>query len=95
MPIALAHIGYKMYMINAVWDILQWIFLYFMWVETNGKTLEEIDEFFDGEKHSEVPDIVNVGKESLDEKTIIVAEKSVNWFVFYDKSWVLRRCRML
>lgn len=78
MPIALAHIGYKMYMINAVWDILQWIFLYFMWVETNGKTLEEIDEFFDGEKHSEVPDIVNVGKESLDEKTIIVAEKSVN-----------------
>lgn len=27
------------------------------WVETKGKTLEEIDALFDGEKHSSVPDV--------------------------------------
>lgn len=39
LPIALKHIGYKMYFINACWDILQVIFIYYMWVETKGKTL--------------------------------------------------------
>jgi len=37
-------------------------------VETKGKTLEEIDAIFDGEKHSSVPDVelVRTGKEKLD-----------------------------
>jgi hypothetical protein len=38
------------------------------WVETKGKTLEEIDAIFEGEKHSSVPDVENVrlGKETVD-----------------------------
>lgn len=32
------------------------------WVETKGKTLEEIDEIFEGEKHSNVPDVEMVRK---------------------------------
>lgn len=32
------------------------------WVETKGKTLEEIDMLFDGEKHSDVPDVETVMK---------------------------------
>lgn len=27
------------------------------WIETKGKTLEEIDAIFEGEKHSSVPDV--------------------------------------
>jgi len=38
------------------------------WVETKGKTLEEIDALFEGEKHSSVPDVelVRQGKAQLD-----------------------------
>ena len=38
------------------------------WVETKGKTLEEIDAIFEGEKHSSVPDVelVRTGQEKLD-----------------------------
>ena len=43
---------------------LQWYF----WVETKGKTLEEVDALFEGEKHSSVPDIeqIRTGREQLD-----------------------------
>lgn len=38
------------------------------WVETKGKTLEEIDAIFEGEKHSSVPDVelLRQGKEHID-----------------------------
>lgn len=32
------------------------------WVETKGKTLEEVDALFEGEKHSQVPDVETVRK---------------------------------
>jgi hypothetical protein len=32
------------------------------WVETKGRTLEEIDAIFEGEKHSTVPDVEAVRK---------------------------------
>jgi hypothetical protein len=37
------------------------------WVETKGKTLEEIDAIFEGEKHSSVPDVEHVitGQETV------------------------------
>ncbi|KAI1760131.1 hexose transporter [Hypoxylon sp. FL1150] len=47
-PIALEVIGWKTYMINGVWDVLQLLYVVLCWVETKGKTLEEIDELFDG-----------------------------------------------
>ena len=42
------------------------------WVETKGKTLEEIDALFEGEKHSSVPDVemVRSGKEEIDVKAV-------------------------
>jgi hypothetical protein len=38
------------------------------WVETKGLTLEEVDAIFEGEKHSNVPDIeeIRLGKKTLD-----------------------------
>lgn len=47
-PIALDVIGWKTYMINGAWDVLQVIFVIIFWVETKGRTLEEIDETFEG-----------------------------------------------
>jgi hypothetical protein len=42
------------------------------WVETKGRTLEEIDAIFEGEKHSDVPDVeaVRLGKAQIDVGTI-------------------------
>lgn len=84
MPIGIANIGWKMYMVNGGWDIITLVLIvssvvpitFFLlilaqavyWVETKGRTLEEIDEIFEGEKHSNVPDVelVRSGKVQLD-----------------------------
>ncbi|KAJ4346928.1 uncharacterized protein N0V89_010861 [Didymosphaeria variabile] len=62
MPIGLENIGWKMYMINGSWDIAIIVLIAVYWVETKGKTLEEIDAIFEGEKHSAVPDVEAVRK---------------------------------
>lgn len=56
-PYMLQNIGWKSYIVNASWNIPFWVFIYFYWVETRGRTLEEIDEIFDGVKHSDTPDL--------------------------------------
>lgn len=61
MPIGLNNIGWKMYMINGSWDIIIAAFIAVFWVETKGKTLEEIDALFEGERPL-VPDVENVRK---------------------------------
>ena len=47
-PIALDRIGWKVYMINGVWDALQFLFVLLYCVETKGMSLEEIDAVLDG-----------------------------------------------
>jgi hypothetical protein len=56
-PYALENIKWKTYMINGAWGVLQVIYVVIFWVETKGKSLEEIDQLFDGFKHSDGPDI--------------------------------------
>ncbi|KAH7413065.1 hexose transporter [Cadophora sp. MPI-SDFR-AT-0126] len=46
---AMADLGWKFYMINASYNILFFAIIYFLWVETNGLTLEEIALKFEGE----------------------------------------------
>ncbi|KAI1100775.1 putative hexose carrier protein [Jackrogersella minutella] len=77
MPIGLNNIGWKMYMVNGSWDVVIAVLIAVFWVETKGKTLEEIDAIFDGEKHSSVPDIeqVRTGQVTLDVGAI---EKQLN-----------------
>ena len=50
MPIAIENLGWKLYMINGAWDFLLILGVWYWWVETKGKTLEEIDEKIEG-KH--------------------------------------------
>ena len=83
MPIGLNNIGWKMYMINGGWDIVVIVLIVsrvfhgllqrlnlkaVFWVETKGKTLEEIDAIIQGDKHSNVPDLelVRTGKAKID-----------------------------
>lgn len=61
-PFALAAIGWKTYMINAAWDVLEVLFIIFFWVETSNKTLEEIDYLFDGVMHSDAPELLEIMK---------------------------------
>ena len=60
MPIALSHIGWKTYMINGAWDCITIGLMAYFWVETKGKTLEEIDEIFEGRKFSEAPNLQQI-----------------------------------
>lgn len=65
-PFALDAIGWKTYIINASFDILMIVFVVFYWVETKGLTLEEVDEVFDGVKHSSVPDLEELKRGKVD-----------------------------
>ncbi|OAQ70922.2 major facilitator superfamily domain, general substrate transporter [Pochonia chlamydosporia 170] len=68
MPIGIENIGWKMYMINGSWDIVTFALIAVFWVETKGKTLEEIDALFEGKKRSNVPNVEDVrkGRETVD-----------------------------
>jgi len=52
MPIALANIGWKMYFINGSWDLLILVAIAVWWIETKGKSLEEIDEAIEGRSYN-------------------------------------------
>ena len=45
-PIAIGKIGYKYIYVFVGWDIIEAALWYFFGVETNGRTLEELDEVF-------------------------------------------------
>ncbi|PQE19802.1 General substrate transporter protein [Rutstroemia sp. NJR-2017a WRK4] len=65
-PFALDSMGWKTYMMNGAWDVLEVGVIWAYWVETKGKTLEEIDEVFEGVKHSNVPDLEDVLQGKVD-----------------------------
>ncbi|OBT83709.1 hypothetical protein VE02_08277 [Pseudogymnoascus sp. 03VT05] len=46
-PIALKNIGYWFYVFFVFWDLFEAAFIYLFFVETKGRTLEEMDEIFD------------------------------------------------
>jgi hypothetical protein len=65
-PFALDKIGWKTYMINGAWDVLELLVVVLYWVETNGRTLEEIDGDLEPEKF---PTILGVG--TKDEEVVV------------------------
>ncbi|KAF3913932.1 hypothetical protein ABW21_db0206221 [Orbilia brochopaga] len=46
-PVAFASIGWKLYFLYIAWDFFEVICIYFIFVETKDRTLEEISEIFD------------------------------------------------
>jgi Sugar (and other) transporter len=52
------NIKYWFYVFFVFWDVFEFLFIYFIFVETKGRTLEELDEVFDAKnprKASTVP----------------------------------------
>lgn len=45
-PIAMKNIRYWFYVFFVIWDLFEFAFVYFFFVETRGKTLEEMDAIF-------------------------------------------------
>ena len=56
-PFGMDAIGWKIYIVNASADVLMLAGVVWYYVETRGLTLEEVDRVFEGEKHSDVPDL--------------------------------------
>lgn len=71
-PFALEAIGWKTFMINGAWDVLELVFIILYWVETKGLTLEEIDEVFDPNFHSHLG--LEGGKNGIIEGTEVVTK---------------------
>ncbi|KAF2151592.1 general substrate transporter [Myriangium duriaei CBS 260.36] len=46
-PIALRNIKYWFYVFFVIWDLFEFVFIYLFFVETKGRTLEELDEIFE------------------------------------------------
>ena len=46
-PIGLQNIGWCMFIIYAVWNVVQTLWIYFLFVETRHHTLEELDAIFE------------------------------------------------
>jgi len=45
-PVSLQHIGWKTYLIFAIWNLIQGAIQYLFCVETNKRTLEELGEIY-------------------------------------------------
>ncbi|KAF2200575.1 sugar transporter [Delitschia confertaspora ATCC 74209] len=61
-PTALAKIGYWFYIFFIFWDMFELAFMYFFFVETKGRTLEEMDAIFEAKNPRKASTAVKNGK---------------------------------
>ena len=61
-------------MANGAWDVVMLAAIMYYWVETKGKSLEEIDAVLEGKKHSDVPDLEVIYKGKEDVRASLVVE---------------------
>ncbi|KAF8138796.1 hexose transporter [Boletus edulis] len=54
-PIGIEIAGWKYYIIYCVWIAFEVVFVYFMFPETSGRTLEELTFLYEGDQRQEVP----------------------------------------
>lgn len=66
-PVALKNIGYWFYVFFVFWDMFEFVFIYLFFIETKGRTLEEMDEVFEAK---------NPRKRSV-EKVKVVIKRSI------------------
>lgn len=78
-PFALDASGfaYKMYLINAAWNVLELVFCYYYWIETAGLSLNEIAQLLDAtvNKHSQKSTSAVV-IEAVDEKNGVLVDST-------------------
>jgi hypothetical protein len=77
-PIALQNISWKYFIINGCWNLLFAVVIWFVFVETKDKTLEEMDELFEGRVLvAESAASVTTSKEVDDEPTKVTAGERI------------------
>ncbi|KAH7000945.1 general substrate transporter [Ilyonectria destructans] len=59
-PIGLAGIGWRFYIVGACWNIFVAVVIFFTYLETSGLTLEQIDQRFNGVPRDQLVDIMEV-----------------------------------
>jgi hypothetical protein len=62
----MAKIGWKLYLVYIAWIVIEMVIIYFFFVETAGKTLEEMGSIFEAK---------NPRKESTKKRTIELNEQ--------------------
>lgn len=79
MSYAMADLGWKFYFINASWDVIFLVIIYFTWIETRRLSLEEIAvKFGDLDPQTLVLDGVQTGEETVEiEKTKEIPKSSL------------------
>jgi sugar porter (SP) family MFS transporter len=66
--VAIGAIGYYYYLVFIFWDLIEFTIIYFFFVETKGRTLEEINEIFDAP---------NPVKRSLETRNVEMVERTI------------------
>lgn len=72
----MADLGWKFYLINASYDMLFLVIIYFTWVETKGIPLEEIALKFEGAAAFADSSVVNAAGEPVEETGMTVDKKA-------------------
>ncbi|EXJ57921.1 hypothetical protein A1O7_05344 [Cladophialophora yegresii CBS 114405] len=85
-PFALEAIGWKTYMINGAWDVVELVVVLVFSMEIRGRTLEEIDENLDGEVHSAAPPLQAILDVAPEERAEVVGALELR----KDKDFVVR-----
>lgn len=77
LPIAMGSIGWKFYIINASYDILFFPIIYYVWIETKGQDLEQIDVIFWDHKFNRnyYPKIADTESISVERESIEIINK--------------------
>ncbi|BFZ60441.1 hypothetical protein YB2330_001477 [Saitoella coloradoensis] len=65
---AMGSIGYWYYLVFVFWDMIEWTVIYFFFVETKGRTLEELNEVFEA---------ANPVKKSLEPRSVEDVEHTI------------------
>ncbi|VUC24191.1 unnamed protein product [Clonostachys rosea] len=76
-PIAIANISWRYYIANAAWDAVMILIIQWFFVNTDGKSLEEIDEIFDGLVHTNGVVVNDVENDTSGDSKMNMEQKEV------------------
>lgn len=70
MPLAIEYISWKFYIINAAWIVPMVGLIWWLFPETQGKTLEEIDRIFEGDNAESWLQVIEGSKADVESQTV-------------------------
>ncbi|KAI6817903.1 general substrate transporter [Hortaea werneckii] len=77
-PVALNNIGYWFYFFFVFWDLFEFVFIYFFYVETSKRTLEELDAIFEAPNPKKAKRLANCSRQDLIDLAVSVPPPETN-----------------